>query len=183
MNNQDKLVYSDSFFEMSKNTETIDDHMGKLIEISKTIEDFSNLKILFENQNVPKNEKFELISSIFNNIDSKSLDSMKLMMDFFKDLVSGYKERYNNENNISEGVVYSVNPLDYKEIYDLERILEKKIGKKVILKNEIDESLISGISVYIDGKRIDNSIKNRLDNLKNSIKERRWMDEIKTRRD
>lgn len=178
MNNQASRVYSQAFFDLSKDTNNLDKHMEDLIEISQTLRDFPDINKLLNNPNVSKEDKKEMISNIFKNIDNKTLNLIKVLIDksrfvVFNDLVRDYKNQYNKEKNIAEGIVYSANKLETQELENLARILEKRLNKKVELENQIDESLIAGISVFIDGRRIDNSIKQRLDNLKSSIKERR----------
>lgn len=66
--------------------------------------------------------------------------------------------------------MYSASKLDSSDINDLVNTLEKKYKKQVELTNEIDESLISGVSIYIEGNRIENSVKNRLENLRARLK-------------
>ncbi|MGY3756227.1 ATP synthase F1 subunit delta [Helcococcus kunzii] len=178
MNNQASRVYSQAFFELSKETNNLDRHMDDLKEISITLGEFPDIHTLLNNPNVSKEDKKELISSVFNYVDNKTLNLIKVLIDksrfnIFDDFLREYKRQYNLEKNIAEGIVYSANKLDEQELSDLKKVLEKKINKKVELINEIDKSLIAGVSVFIDGKRIDNSIKTRLESLRSSIKERR----------
>ncbi len=88
-------------------------------------------------------------------------------------IIRAYTKQYDGFHNISRGIVYSTESLSEEEIESLRKVLSNKFQKKVELENRIDEELIAGISVKLDGKVIDNSIKARLENLRRSLKNER----------
>lgn len=178
MNNKASLVYSEAFFELSKEKDKLDEHKKDLEYIYQTIEEYEDIENILNNPNVLKEDKKDFIQKIFGDLENDSMNLLKVLIDksrfnIFKDLVKNFKKRYNKENNIAEGFIYSASKLEDEDISNIEQILTKKLEKKVELTNSIDESLIGGVSVFVEGKRIDNSIKNRLETLKSSLKERR----------
>lgn len=188
MNNHVSKVYSEAFFTLSLEKDKLDIHKKDLLEIEKVLNEYEEINQLLLNPNVTKDDKKQLISKVFSDIDVDTLNLLKVLIDksrflVFKELVKEYRKNYNINKNIAEGIVYSANKLDQSDLNNLILILEKKFEKKVELENKIDETLIGGISVFIDGKRIDNSIKSRLEVLRSSLKERGWIDETKTGRD
>ena len=48
-------------------------------------------------------------------------------------------------------------------------MLEKQTGKKVVLKNKIDTSLIAGIKVRVGSRVTDVSMKSRIENMKEAL--------------
>ena len=188
MNNRVSKVYSEAFFTLSLEKDKLDIHKKDLLEIDKILDEYEEINQLLLNPNVTKDDKKQLISKVFSDIDVDTLNLLKVLIDksrflVFKELVKEYRKNYNINKNIAEGIVYSANKLEQSDIDDLIAVLEKNFGKKVELENKIDKTLIGGISIFIDGKRIDNSIKSRLESLKSLLKERGWIDETKTRRD
>lgn len=177
MNNRVSKVYSEAFFTLSLEKDKLDIHKNDLLEIDKILNEYEEINQLLLNPNVAKDDKKQLISKVFSDIDVDTLNLLKVLIDksrflVFKELVKKYRKNYNINKNIAEGIVYSANKLEQSDIDDLIAVLEKNFGKKVELENKIDETLIGGISIFIDGKRIDNSIKSRLEALKSSLKER-----------
>lgn len=171
MDNPVSKVYSKAFFELSKEKGKLEKHREDLLYISQILGEHPDFKSLVENPNVLKEDKKTLFSKIFTDIENETSNLLNILvdksrLDIIGDLILDFGKMYNEEFNISHGIVYSVNKLEVAEIKDLQTSLEKKLGKKVELINEIDQSLIGGISVLIDGKRIDNSIKSRLEGLK-----------------
>ncbi len=73
--------------------------------------------------------------------------------------------KYNVENNISEGIIWTTKLLQSKEITQMEKIFSEKNNKKVHLENKIDKEIIGGIKVELDNKIWDNSVIGQLHNL------------------
>lgn len=171
MNDAVVKVYSDAFFDLSSEKNKLDIHKKDLKYIVEVFNENTQLNNLIENPIVSNEDKKEIISKIFVEIDSDSKNLLNVLIDnkrfmVLGDLVRDFNKKYNYANNILEGVVYSTRKLDDTELKNLKNALNKKFDKKVELTNIIDKSLIGGLSIYVDGKRIDNSIKNRLDSLK-----------------
>ena len=47
--------------------------------------------------------------------------------------------------------------------------LEKVTGKTILLENRVDPAVLGGVRVEVDGKRLDGTVKNRLDGLRRAI--------------
>jgi len=80
----------------------------------------------------------------------------------FRQLVFPYK-------NTVEAVVKTAVPLDETLRVALEKNLEKRFDKKVILDNQIDETIIGGAVVYVGDQIIDGSIRNQLNQMKTQM--------------
>lgn len=75
----------------------------------------------------------------------------------------------NDEHGILEGIVYSASKLEEKDIKRIEEAFHKKLGKKVSLKNRVDEKILGGVKVALDGKVYDGSLRNRLLDLEKQL--------------
>ena len=60
--------------------------------------------------------------------------------------------------------------MNQEELQKLEKVLSEKFDMKLVLKNEVDPSIIGGIVINLDGKVIDDSVKSGLENLKVALK-------------
>lgn len=79
-----------------------------------------------------------------------------------EELIRLKKER----EGIGEAYVRSAVPLTPGERERLRIILEKRFGKRIILNEEVDPSLIGGLSVEVEGNMIDASLKGFLTRLR-----------------
>ena len=77
----------------------------------------------------------------------------------YDELARGYRGE-------SMAVVTSAVPLKEAEAVALRARLEKKLGHQVTMQCAVDPALIGGIRVEVDGRVIDGSIRNKLDEIK-----------------
>ena len=77
----------------------------------------------------------------------------------YEELARGYRGE-------SMAVVTSAVLLKESETVVLRAKLEKKLGRQVVLQCLVDPELIGGIRVEVDGRVIDGSIRNKLDEIK-----------------
>ena len=178
MNEQIAVVYTKALFDASLDADSLDQSVEELRFFKKTLDENPKLKVIFENPNIEKAEKKEIIVAILKGASQNVINFLKILIDNqrfvnFDGIYHEYIKKFNDRNNISTGKVYSQRPLDEAAIKRIEETLSKKFARKVELENVIDESLIGGFTIQLDGKFIDNSIKGRLEDLKSSLKERR----------
>lgn len=176
MNSLVAEVYSDAFFSLSKEKNTLDACKEQLLFFQSVFSEHETLKKVLEDPSIRKREKKEILDTVFEGCERDSLNFVKLLIDksrfyVFSQIVTNFVRKYNVQNNISEGIIYSAQEMSVEEIEQIQEVLSRKYNRKVELKNSIHTDLIGGFQVKLDGKVLDNSIKGRLDNLKSSLKE------------
>ena len=89
---------------------------------------------------------------------------------YFSDCCHAYRQQYNEENGILPVCAVSAVPLDETQKEKLIAKLEKITGRTVELTNRTDPSCLGGVRLDYDGKRVDGTIKNRLDTIHSLLK-------------
>ena len=56
-------------------------------------------------------------------------------------------------------------PLDEAQMEKLKNKMAGVTGKQIVLKNQVDPSVLGGVLVRVENKQIDDTIKNRLNEL------------------
>ena len=74
-----------------------------------------------------------------------------------------------DELNIVPVTAYVADKLSNVEVADLQKTLEKSIGKDTELDLKIDPNLLGGIKLRIENTFLDASIKNKMDNLRREL--------------
>lgn len=132
---------------------------------------------VLSNETIMKEDK----KSIFNNILSD--EDNKILKNFFNILVDkdriceikmiylNFKKMYLEYKGILDVEVVSANPLSDELKESLKNKLSKKLDKTIILNEKIDKDIIGGIVLFINGKMIDLSVKNELNQIKRQLKE------------
>ena len=85
-------------------------------------------------------------------------------------IVEAFAMLVHEQHGVKEGIAYSAAPLSKEQLHDLEEAFTHKLGIKVVLKNKIDEKLLGGVKVALDGKVYDGSLRSRLLDLHKRLK-------------
>ena len=144
---------------------------GGLFEFSRLLERNYELKALFENPQVGKTRKKELVKQLFPNADKLFLDLAKLIIaEGLERTVTSLSKRFTElvakrlEINFVE--VSSAYSLTDKEA----EMIRKLAGGRAHLRVRIDPSLIAGIKFLTgDGRLFDGTIKGAVERLKEEL--------------
>lgn len=156
-----------------------------LNKIEEILRDAQDMKVILEKEpdffsfltspGVSAHEKKQILNNIFGDKASEELlNLMCILIDKgrilnFPKIVNAYVDLYNKQEGFSYGKIVSVKPLTPPHLEKFEAETGKLLNIKVKLENEIDTSLIGGVVIYVEGKIIDASVKNRLQSLADSL--------------
>ena len=166
--------YAESLLSLALEKNCVEKYKEEIALINKSFDD-ANVLPFFMSSKVSKTQKKELIKNIFEGkIEKYVLNFLYVLID--RERINHYKEIFkefihmcNNELNIMEGIIEVSRPLDKELIRELEKALSTN-DKKIELHEKINKSLISGFKVTIENKVIDNSMKQRIENMSETLK-------------
>jgi len=130
---------------------------------------------LLSTPSIPKKERAALLGEAFDGqAHPYIVNFLKLLCDegLLRELpgcARTYRSRYNADNGIVEVTAVTAVPLDEAARGKLRRKLAAMTGKTIDLTARTDPSVLGGIRLDMDGKRLDGTIKHRLDALKAEI--------------
>jgi F-type H+-transporting ATPase subunit delta len=84
-------------------------------------------------------------------------------------IARAYQELTDAQLGRVRAVVTSAKPLDTKTEAEILRALERRTGKKVLMKSEVDPSLIGGVIARVGDLVLDGSLRTRLASVGNRI--------------
>ena len=166
--------YAEAVYGVAKEKDKVKeiyDMLNSLMELYINDSEFRNFMLhpLIENS-----EKKDFLGKIFTDADDITMNIIDYLVDkdrieIIRYIVSEYLKLYYLENNEVEVTGIFSKELS-KEQYDLLKSkLEKKVGKKIILKIEVNEDIIGGGIVKMGDQIIDGSIKRQIENIKNTF--------------
>lgn len=85
------------------------------------------------------------------------------------EIASQFRALKNARSGSSDAVVYSAFALDSAALADLALTLEKRFGRKLNLKVELEPELIGGVRVVVGDEVLDSSVKARLEQMKMAL--------------
>lgn len=127
---------------------------------------------LLSTPNLSKAERCKILDESFRRmVHPYVLNTLKLMTEkgcigHFGACVGQYRSIYNEANGIVEVIVTTAAELTEEQKEKLQKKLEAETGKTVQLRCRIEPACVGGIRLDYDGKRIDGTVKNRLDAMK-----------------
>ncbi len=104
-------------------------------------------------------EAKNLLAALVQNDRLSALPEIATQFHVLKNAVSG----------IQEATIYSAFPLEGAALTDLQALLEKKFGSKLVSQVKVDSSLIGGVRVVVGDEVLDTSVKARLEKMKVSL--------------
>jgi F-type H+-transporting ATPase subunit delta len=142
-------------------------------KLTNRISDITGKKVRLKTEVIP-----DIIGGIILKIDDKIIDSSvvkRLAMigkelegkisyedDYLKKFLFSPKEIIQKQTLEAVAEVFSSIKLSDNKIKNLEDKLSEKMGRKVTVHNQVDSSLLGGITVKIGDKVIDGSVRKRL---------------------
>jgi F-type H+-transporting ATPase subunit delta len=85
------------------------------------------------------------------------------------EMAAQFRALKNAQSGISDALVYSAFPIEGAALADLTATLEKRFGRKLTVKVELDPALIGGIRVVVGDEVLDTSVKARLEQMKAAL--------------
>lgn len=87
----------------------------------------------------------------------------------FQECVAAYQACYNDAHRIVEAEVTTAKALTDAQREKLMQKLRAMTGKDVALRENVDASVLGGVLLQMDGKRYDNTLRQRLNDIRRSI--------------
>lgn len=126
--------------------------------------------------NLSKEERCGIIDTVFRNkVHLYVLSFLKILTEkgyasHFHDCYKAYLTQYNEDNGILSVSAVSAVSLSATQQSKLTEKLASMTGKKISLINRVDPACLGGIRLNYDGKQIDGTVQNRLEEIRCLLK-------------
>lgn len=164
--------YAMALFDLAQETDSVQEISDSLDTVLALFEENPEYMDFLSSPNIPKSERIAAIEQAFtgsvpeNVVSFLSLFCERGRIRSLKECISEYRQLCDAANRISVADVASAVELTEAQKSALVQKLEKICGNAVVLNCTVDESLLGGMVVSVDGKVIDGSVKHKLRELK-----------------
>ena len=165
-------TYGGALFDLAKEEGLESTIMEDLKLVSEMFSEIEGYCKLLQSPALDASERSALLDEAWDGrIHKYSLNFLKMLCDQgnageFPECAEEYRRLYNDAYGIASARLKCAAPLSDELLSRLKAALEKRLQKKVELEVEVDESLIGGLLLDVDGMRFDGSIANHLAELK-----------------
>ena len=165
--------YSQAVFEIAVERQELDRWQSDLRKIVSLGEDAA-FTTLIESPKLRFNDKAKLLSERLGDMNPLALNLAYLLVtrgsfSMVGEIADAYQRLLDSYRGIEQAEVITAIPLDDDDKLRLAEHLGAIVGKKVVIKPEVDSSLIGGVIARIGGKLLDGSTRSRLEALKREV--------------
>ncbi len=164
--------YAEAAFEIARQDGTLDRWESDLRTVRDSFND--ELERVAEDPAIQQPDKERVFRDAFPGVSPEALNLVLLLVRRrlvrgIGPLVERFEELVRRERGVTLADVRTAMPLDDAQRDAIEARLRELTGDKVEVREEIDESLIGGISVRIGDTLYDSSVRGRLERLRERL--------------
>ncbi len=170
------MTYGRALFDAAKDLDKIDEIKEEIDQIDKILKHQPQFMELLCTPAIPAVKKKGIIRNVFEGrVCYEVLSFMYILVDksrfyHYHWIVKEYLRLMDEYRGEAYGKVYSAAPLSAEQIEKLEDEAGKLLHEKVKLKNKVDQSLLGGVKIMVDGKIIDATLRAKLEDLRRKLK-------------
>ena len=130
---------------------------------------------LLSNPGISKQERCDFLDACLRErVHPYVLNFLKILTEkgyirHIDSCIESYRQQYNADNGIITVQAVTAVALSQSQQSRLQEKLEQVTGKTVELRNHIDPACLGGVRLDFDGKRVDGTVKNQLENLRSQL--------------
>jgi F-type H+-transporting ATPase subunit delta len=167
--------YAKALFELAQDKNILDAVENDLKMIMAAYQKSSELPLLLESPIIPTREKRVTFDKLFKqHVQQVTYDFLMLLLDKNREenlpeIIDHYMKSLDEYRGIVRGKLLTAHPFSESQKKALSAKLSEQTGKKILIEEEIDQSLIGGFVVRLEDTVIDTSLKNQLDKLRQNL--------------
>ena len=167
--------YGDGLYLLAEEENISHEVLEQLLALKSLFHEQPDFVKLLGNMSLSKQERVKILDSVLRDqIHPYLLNFLKILcercaLNEYEGCLAAFKALYNQEHGIVEATVTTAVPLDDEQRARLAEKLSAMTDKTVSLVEKIDESLMGGVLLEMNGQRYDNTLKNRLKSIHSAM--------------
>jgi F-type H+-transporting ATPase subunit delta len=167
-------VYSEALFDVAKEKDELAEVQEQLGQFADAVAEDKDLQVFFFSPYLSSQDKRDGISKAITGGNEELINFLELLAEKHRmPALFRIRRRFDElaaaENDELEVTVTSAVELDASVIESIGAEIEKKTGKTIDLRSEVDDSIIGGIVLQVGNRVLDASIRSRLDKLRREV--------------
>lgn len=170
--------YATALFDLAKDAKKLPAAESDLDAVETALADNAALRDLFKSPIYSRDEATGVVAALAKKMElspivgsTLGLMAQKRRLTVVPALITAMRAMIAEEKGEVTAEVSAAKALTATQEKKLAATLKKSVGKDVKIKTTVDASLIGGLIVKVGSKMIDSSIKSKLSNLQNVMKE------------
>ena len=167
--------YGDGLYLLAEEENLSREFLEQLLALKSLFREQPDFVRLLGNMSLSKEERVKILDSVLcGQVHPYLLNFLKILcercaLNEYEGCLAAFKTLYNQAHGIVEATVTTAVPLDDEQRARMTEKLSKMTDKVVVLVEKVDESLIGGVLLEMNGQRYDNTLKNRLKSIHSAM--------------
>ena len=164
--------YAEALFELAAGENVLEETSDGLVTVISALKQMPEYRSLLASAAIGKADRLKALDDAFGGkVPNVLMGVLRMMVSrghigSLDNMVREYEELSREYRGESTARVLSAVPLKESEATAIRAELERRFGHTVVVQCETDPSLIGGVRVEVDGRVIDGSIRNKLEQIK-----------------
>lgn len=166
--------YAEAIYEMAKDSESFSE-WEETLSLLASIAGDEQMARLLNNPRLEETRKQQLFHQIIGDYLSESGERLlntlftNNRVSFLPDILAIYRDLRRSAEGEVHAVLTSAFELSEEQEQDIIERLEKRLGRKVTIEKQVDESLLAGLVIRAGDWVIDGSVRGGLQQLRNRL--------------
>ena len=170
------VTYAQALYDLAAEEKLEQEIQQQLETLQKAFSQEPDFITLLNAPNLSKEERCDIVDQSFReSVHIYVLNFLKILtekgyMRHFDDCCKAYTRLYHDDHGILPVKVVAAAILTETQKEKLADKLSKLTGKQILLQCRVDPSVLGGIRLDYDGKRVDGTVQSRLDSVRDLLK-------------
>ena len=170
-------VYGEALYSLALEENLTGRILEELSVLNQCLTDEPEFIRLLSSPNLSKQERCAVLDDSFRGkVHAYVLNFMKILtekgyMKHFSDCCKAFEDHYNLDNGILPVTAVTAVALSQVQAEKLSEKLSRVTGKQVKLLRRVDPSVLGGVRLDYDGKRLDDTVSHRMDAIRGLLKD------------
>jgi len=166
--------YAGALYEVAVEANTVPAVADELKTLVDEVREVDGLGRFLTHPLISRGKKLELIGAAFPDLSASVSNMIGLLVrnrrEGYLDLIyDGFLEARAEAENLARVSVATATPLADEDRRSLTDRLGEALGRTVLLEERLDEGLLAGARIEVEGRTIDASLRAKLDELRSSL--------------
>lgn len=170
------IVYGQALYSLAREERLTENILSQLRLVKACFDAEPDYLSLLGSVSLPKPERCQLLDeSLGKALHPYLLNFLKILVEqgkirYFPDCFTAYQQDYYNDHNILPVTAVTAIALSQPQTQQLKEKLAKITGKDILLSNRVDSGLMGGVRLEYDGKQLEDSIAQRMQQMRQLLK-------------
>ena len=169
-------VYGEALYTLALEESLTENLLAELSVLQESFRETPDFIRLLSSPNLSKQERCQIIDDSFRGkVHAYVLNFLKILTEkgyikHFSDCFKTFEDLYNRDNGILPVTAITAVAMSNEQVLKLTEKLSRITEKQVKLLNKVDPSVLGGVRLDYDGKRLDDTVSHRMDAITKALK-------------